>query len=702
MRFNLNVSSANIATAGPKMEIGASVQESDCTRVVVPTIVGGWRTLCPFALVAVGVVVLTSLAVFAAWRMYKHHKRTRDLEEEEPPLRELEESDFEESNFEESESEESDVDEAVSESEESDVDEAESDESDFEESESEESDVDEAESDESDFEESDFEESESEESDVDEAESDESDVEESESEESDVEESDYEESDFDESEFDEPESEESNFEESDFEEPEFDEPESEESNFEESDFEEPNFVESAVEFEEMCQEHQELLVAEVLKENTLLRTQIREAINMNGSMFTIVKEKEEQLREATNIAERMIAIVKEKDDMVRNLMILYDNLKKEKDFQIHDLMAEQEKLKNDHRILEEKLEDALSKREKELEEAHNSIQDMERLLKEEGKEKRELTNLYNEMVENKDHQIRDILAKEDKLNAAKELSQEKLDELANRMQDLESLLKEKEEEKTEMTSLYDKIIATREQQIEDLLAKEDKLKEEQETLQEKLGKALSCLKEEQDFKIEIERRWLLEMREKNRELDMLRKLCEEYDERQRNLEEKLGEDLNEMQKLGLSLKKAEDSLTETCWLVKEKEEALVKVRSRCEEQDTELERLRQQGIDLQGKLQKKEVDYESLSVQRNELETLLNTKKELLREREREISDLKMRYQQILTEKEQQEKSLLEENDCLQKEVASLQLPVVAMSNEEKLKGEFEISRGKSPKFPDG
>ncbi|XP_064080566.1 trichohyalin-like [Macrobrachium nipponense] len=417
-------------------------------------------------------------------------------------------------------------------------------------------------------------------------------------------------------------------------------------------------------------------------------------------MFTIVKEKEEQLREATNITERMIAIVKEKDDMVRNMMILYDNLKKEKDFQIHDLMAEQEKLKNDHRILEEKLEDALSKREKELEEAHNSIQDMERLLKEEGKEKRELTNLYNKMVENKDHQIRDILAKEDKLKAAKELSQEKLEELANRMQDLESLLKEKEEEKTEMTSLYDKIIATREQQIKDLLAKEDKLKEEQETLQEKLGKALSCLKRRQDFKIEIERRWLLEMREKNRELDMLRKLCEEYDERQRNLEEKLGEDLNEMQKLGLSLKKAEDSLTETCWLVKEKEEALVKVRSRCEEQDTGLERLRQQGIHLQGKLQKKEVDYESLSVQRNELETLLNTEKELLREREREITDLKMRYQQILLEKEQQEKSLLEENDCLQKEVASLQVgQVVAMSNEEKLKGELKFAEEKVLNF---
>ncbi|XP_064096460.1 trichohyalin-like [Macrobrachium nipponense] len=345
------------------------------------------------------------------------------------------------------------------------------------------------------------------------------------------------------------------------------------------------------------------------------------------------------------------------------------------DHQMQDLLAKEEELKRDKELLEEKLED------------------IEKLLEIEGKEKRELTNLYNKMVENNDHQIRDMLANEDKLKTDKTLLEEKLEESANRMQDLESLLKEKEEEKTEMISLYGKMIATRDQQIKDLLANQDKLKEEQEILQEKLGKALSFVKEEQDFKIEIEKQWLLEISEKNRELDMLRKLCEEYDERQRHLEEKLGENLNEVQKLGLSLKKAEDSLTETCSLVKEKEEALVKVRTRCEEQDMELERLRQQGIHLQGKLQKKEVDYESLSFQRNELETLLHTEKELLRDKDREITDLKIRYQQILVEKEQQEKSLLEQNDCLQKEVASLQVgQVVAMSNEEKLKSELKFA----------
>ncbi|XP_066981190.1 golgin subfamily A member 6-like protein 22 [Macrobrachium rosenbergii] len=200
------------------------------------------------------------------------------------------------------------------------------------------------------------------------------------------------------------------------------------------------------------------------------------------------------------------------------------------------------------------------------------------------------------------------------------------------MKDLERLLKKEEEEKTEMANLYRKMIESKGHQIRNLLAKENELKEEQEILKDKLGEALCCvkdmeklLKEEQDMKIDMEKRWQLDILGKNQELDMRRQKCRESDERLRYLEEKLGEALNEVQKLGLSLKKAEDSIMETGRLL-------------LKEKDKEIEKLQQLEQDLREKLLKKEEECESLSIRGNELEILLNTEKELLKEKGKEAS----------------------------------------------------------------
>ncbi|XP_066960832.1 golgin subfamily A member 6-like protein 25 [Macrobrachium rosenbergii] len=306
---------------------------------------------------------------------------------------------------------------------------------------------------------------------------------------------------------------------------------------------------------------------------------------------------EEKLGDATNNIEYKTRRLKEKDDENAALINQMEDL----DHQIQDLLAKEQKMKDDQELLEGRLAEAL-----------RNIEDMANVLEEK--------NHLQIQIENRDRQIQDLLEKEEKLENDYDVSEDKLRKAFNNMEgmerqledkehqiselksnfasqmenmnlqiqeahnnteDLERLLKKEEEEKTEMANLHHKMIESSGHQIRDLLAKENELKEEQQMLKEKLGEALCCvkdmeklLKEQQDMKIEMEKMWQLEILTKNQELDMWKQKCKESAERLVYLEEKLGEALNEVKKLGLSLKQAEDSIMETGRLLKEKDKEI--------------------------------------------------------------------------------------------------------------------------------
>ncbi|XP_064080683.1 putative leucine-rich repeat-containing protein DDB_G0290503 [Macrobrachium nipponense] len=174
-----------------------------------------------------------------------------------------------------------------------------------------------------------------------------------------------------------------------------------------------------------------------------------------------LKEENQRLREglkdAAGAIERLERLLKDKPEGAVNVVIQMNG----KDVHIEDLLAENEKAKEDCKRLEDKLR-----------EAANNMYDMESLLKEKEDEKLEMINLY-------DDRIQDLLAENEKVKEDCRRLDEKLRNTANNMEEMESRLKEKGDEKIELVNLHD-------EQIQGLLTEKAKMKEDREDMKRRL------------------------------------------------------------------------------------------------------------------------------------------------------------------------------------------------------------------------
>ncbi|XP_066987404.1 golgin subfamily A member 6-like protein 4 [Macrobrachium rosenbergii] len=156
------------------------------------------------------------------------------------------------------------------------------------------------------------------------------------------------------------------------------------------------------------------------------------------------------------------------------------------------------------------MEKACDLLEENLHEALKNNKDMESLLDEKDVEKKDLANWLDNVIENKDHQIEDLLSKEDEMKKACDHLEGKLREALGNHEDIVRLLKEKEDEKTGLEAYCKTQIDKREHKIQELLAQEENMEGKIESLEEKLAEAL-CNTEEMEKVLEKEKTQNIEL-----------------------------------------------------------------------------------------------------------------------------------------------------------------------------------------------
>ncbi|XP_064108069.1 golgin subfamily A member 6-like protein 24 [Macrobrachium nipponense] len=349
----------------------------------------------------------------------------------------------------------------------------------------------------------------------------------------------------------------------------------------------------------------------------LLKRKLHNALSNKDDMGRLLKEKEDEKTELVVYCETQIQEIEKvlKMEKEQNLELTnnYEETVEDLFVSCKDLLAKEVALKEEREYLAVKLEEAL-----------NTVEELEKLLKKEKDEKLELTINYEEMVEDVYASFKDLLAKEVALKEEKEYLAVKLEEALNTVEELEKLLTKEKDEKLELTINYEEMVEDVYASFKDLLAKEVALKEEKEFLSEKLGETLNTveeleklLKKEKDEKLELtinyeetvedvyasfkdllakevalkEEKELLE-----KELKDLLVKKEKLENSKESLEDKLEEALccsHRMEKLWKEEQELKLTM-EVKWqqAMKEKEEELNMWRQKCEESDVK-ERLRE-------------------------------------------------------------------------------------------------------------
>ncbi|XP_064121684.1 golgin subfamily A member 6-like protein 25 [Macrobrachium nipponense] len=383
---------------------------------------------------------------------------------------------------------------------------------------------------------------------------------------------------------------------------------------------------------------------------------------------------EDRLKEDVYILEEklldMERLLKESRLNTEDLKTTYEDMIADKEHQIEDLLAKEEKNKEDCANLEKKLLDALTNNEEmdrrmkeeaelsvyrqtlieardeqiqvfltkkdEVQEACDRLErnllealsrneDMETLLEETEREKNEFKNLFDNLIEKKNHQIKDLLAEEGKLKEEKGHLAGSLEDALRNVEEMERVLKmEKETAKPGVANIYEKRIEDLYTHIKGLLAEEGRLKAERGYLAEKLGDTLNTVEElekllnkEKDEKVELTKNYEEMVDELYVSVkDLLAKEVQQKDEKEL-LERKLKELLAKEKNLEKSKESLEDKLEEALcsshqmeklwkeeqetkltmeikWqqAMQEKEEELNMWRQKCEESDVK-ERLRE-------------------------------------------------------------------------------------------------------------
>ncbi|XP_064096459.1 phosphatase and actin regulator 4A-like [Macrobrachium nipponense] len=145
----------------------------------------------------------------------------------------------------------------------------------------------------------------------------------------------------------------------------------------------------------------------------------------------LLKKEKEDEKELTNVCDNKM------EDMARsNPRSIGQRGENEQYHEVQNLLANEEALRKDNELLKEKLREALGNMENtiaeenkmkeadevlegKLQEALCNIEVMETVLKEKERENTELTNHCQTRIENMDHQMQDLLAKEEELKGIK-------------------------------------------------------------------------------------------------------------------------------------------------------------------------------------------------------------------------------------------------------------------------------------------
>ncbi|XP_064121682.1 golgin subfamily A member 6-like protein 25 [Macrobrachium nipponense] len=423
---------------------------------------------------------------------------------------------------------------------------------------------------------------------------------------------------------------------------------------------------------------------------------------------------EERLKEDVYILEEklldMERLLKESRLSTEDLKTTYEDMIADKEHQIEDLLAKEEKNKEDcanlgrkllvtltnneemdRRMKEEaelavyrqtlieardeqiqvllikkdKVQEACDRLERNLLEALSRNVDMETLLEEKEREKNELKHLFDNLIEKKNHQIKDLLAEEGKLKEEKGHLAGSLEDALRNVEEMERVLKMEKEQKLELTIIYEKRIEDLYVHIKELLAEEGKLKEEKGHLAERLEDALRNVKEmEKVLKMEkqqnLELANIYEKRIEDLYTHIKGLLAEEgrLKAERGYLAEKLGDTLNTVEELEKLLNKEKDEKVELTKNYEEMvDELYVSVKdllAKEAQQKEEKELLEQKIKELLAKEKKLEKSKESME---NKLEKALcsSHQMEKLWKEEQEMKlTMEIRWQQAMQEKEEE------------------------------------------------
>ncbi|XP_064101090.1 trichohyalin-like [Macrobrachium nipponense] len=187
-------------------------------------------------------------------------------------------------------------------------------------------------------------------------------------------------------------------------------------------------------------------------------------------------------------------------------------------------------------------------RSRNLQDALHHGKEMENLLKEEKTRGNEMaTSLRTLKVElnNRDLQIENLLNMEKKLICEKEELVEELGVTLSHGKELDSLLEEAGQKATKLANDFEEEVQKREDQLRDLLAKEEKLRAEKLELEDRLENAANLLIKEQREKVN----WQQMLQEREKEVETLRKDEKDHQEQRKEMENKLQEGEKELQQL---------------------------------------------------------------------------------------------------------------------------------------------------------
>ncbi|XP_066987405.1 coiled-coil domain-containing protein 89-like [Macrobrachium rosenbergii] len=104
--------------------------------------------------------------------------------------------------------------------------------------------------------------------------------------------------------------------------------------------------------------------------------------------------------------------------------------------------------------------------------------------------------------------------------------------------------------------------------------------------------------------------------------------------------------------------------------------------------------------ELNIRAQKYEESDAQLRSKATELESLLNQEKELVESKEKEVTDLRLSYQETIQVKDEEHERLRHQNDCLQEELEELKNRLaISTSNEETMKSELNCAKQEASHF---
>ncbi|XP_066987726.1 golgin subfamily A member 6-like protein 26 [Macrobrachium rosenbergii] len=204
-----------------------------------------------------------------------------------------------------------------------------------------------------------------------------------------------------------------------------------------------------------------------------------------------------------------------------------------------------------------------------------------------------------EELDNRNLQIQTFSDMERKLICEKEELQQKLSVALNHGKELDSLLEEADEKARKMANDFEEEVQKRDNQIRDLLAQEEKLKAEKLVLEGKFEITVNLQMKERMEHEQVNSQWHQKLQEKDREMEILRKEEEDSREQSKEMESKLRNLFKERNSL---LREVEKQSTEYQLLIDEKERETSEMRMDYQEmlnqKDTEIEKLRESEEEL--------------------------------------------------------------------------------------------------------